>query len=124
MGNTKTDTLIKELRKEKNMSQKDLAELLHITDRAVSKWERGICAPDISILEPLAETLNTTVTELISGERVNLTDLDPKQPASAAAAILPLPWKSFSASSVCINTCPACRLLERIRFKTSDLSSR
>lgn len=72
MDNTKTGTLIKELRKEKNMTQKDLAELLHITDRAVSKWERGICAPDISILEPLAEILNTTVTELISGERVKV----------------------------------------------------
>lgn len=69
MDNTKTGVLIKELRKEKNMTQKELADLLHITDRAVSKWERGLCAPDISLLEPLAAALGITITELISGER-------------------------------------------------------
>ena len=68
MDNIKTGNLIRELRKEKSMTQKDLADLLHITDRAVSKWERGLCAPDISLLEPLAELLNVNVTELISGE--------------------------------------------------------
>lgn len=41
MDNIKTGAFIKELRKEKNMTQKELADLLHITDRAVSKWERG-----------------------------------------------------------------------------------
>lgn len=40
MDNIKTGTLIKNLRKEKGMTQKDLADLLHITDRAISKWER------------------------------------------------------------------------------------
>lgn len=69
MDNIKTGAFIRELRKEKNMTQKELADLLHITDRAVSKWERGLCAPDISLLEPLALALGTTVTELISGER-------------------------------------------------------
>lgn len=48
MDPVKTGTLIRALRKERNMTQKDLAEHLHITDRAVSKWERGLCAPDIS----------------------------------------------------------------------------
>ena len=51
MDPTKTGALIRALRKERNMTQKDLAERLHITDRAVSKWERGLCAPDISLLE-------------------------------------------------------------------------
>ena len=46
------------------MTQKDLAERLHITDRAVSKWERGLCAPDISLLESLAETLGVSILEL------------------------------------------------------------
>ncbi len=71
MDNVKTGDLIRELRKEKNMTQKDLAEKLHITDRAVSKWERGICAPDISLLEPLSQILDVTIMELISGERLN-----------------------------------------------------
>lgn len=70
MDNTKTGALIKELRKEKNMTQKELAGLLHITDKAVSKWERGLCAPDISLLEPLAEALGVSITELIGGERI------------------------------------------------------
>ncbi len=69
MDNIKTGVFIKELRKEKSMTQKELADLLHITDRAVSKWERGLCTPDISLLEPLAAALGVTVTEIISGER-------------------------------------------------------
>ena len=70
MDTTKTGALIRELRKERNMTQKDLADQLHLTDRAVSKWERGLCAPDISTLEPLAAILQVTVTELIAGERM------------------------------------------------------
>lgn len=70
MDNIKTGALVRELRKEKNMTQKELAGLLHVTDRAVSKWERGLCAPDISLLEPLAAALGVTVMELISGERL------------------------------------------------------
>jgi len=69
MDNIKTGNLIKELRKAKDMTQKDLADKLHITDRAVSKWERGLCAPDISLLEPLSEILEVKITDLISGER-------------------------------------------------------
>lgn len=69
MDNVKTGSFIKELRKEKDMTQKQLADRLHITDRAVSKWERGVCAPDISLLEPLAEILEVSIVELIQGER-------------------------------------------------------
>ena len=69
MDPTKTGALIRALRKERNMTQKDLAEHLHITDRAVSKWERGLCAPDISLLEPLADILGISILELIQGER-------------------------------------------------------
>lgn len=69
MDNIKTGKLIKELRTTKNMTQKELADKLHITDRAVSKWERGLCAPDISLLEPLSEILEVKITDLISGEQ-------------------------------------------------------
>lgn len=69
MDPAKTGALIRALRKERNMTQKDLVERLHITDRAVSKWERGLCAPDISLLEPLADALEVSVLELIQGER-------------------------------------------------------
>ena len=55
---------IAERRKEARMTQKDLAERLHITDKAVSKWERGLIYPDVTLLEPLAEALGLGVEEL------------------------------------------------------------
>ena len=50
MDNLKTGAFIKSCRKEKRMTQKELADRLHVTDRAVSKWERGLSAPDIALL--------------------------------------------------------------------------
>ena len=70
MDNRKTGALIKELRKEKNMTQKDLVDILHVTDKAVSKWERGLSAPDISLLEPLSKALDSSIIELIKGESI------------------------------------------------------
>lgn len=70
MDTTKTGALIRQLRREQNLTQKDLAQQLHLTDRAVSKWERGLCAPDIATLEPLSRALGVTVTEIITGERM------------------------------------------------------
>ena len=55
MDNQQTGRLIRELRTEQGMTQRELAQRLHVTDRAVSKWERGLCAPDLSLLEPLAD---------------------------------------------------------------------
>lgn len=60
---------IYELRKEKNMTQKQLAEAIGLTDKAVSKWERGQGYPDIASLPLLAETLGVTVGELLDGKR-------------------------------------------------------
>ena len=68
MDNIKMGALIREARKKKGYTQKDIATRLNITDRAVSKWERGICAPDLALLEPLAEILEISITELITGE--------------------------------------------------------
>ena len=76
MDNIKTGNLIRETRREKNITQRELAEALHITDRAVSKWERGLCAPDIALLEPLGEALGLSATELISGERHSAPDTE------------------------------------------------
>lgn len=63
--------LIGQLRREKNFTQKQLAEQLYVSDKAVSKWERGLSMPDVSLLLPLAETLGVTVTELLEGRRLN-----------------------------------------------------
>ena len=50
------------------MTQKELAAALHVSDRAVSKWERGAGFPDISLLEPLADALGLGVLDLLRGE--------------------------------------------------------
>ena len=69
MDNIKFGKLILKLRKKQNMTQKELAEKLNVTDKAVSKWERGDSFPDITLLEPIAKELGVTVSELITGEK-------------------------------------------------------
>lgn len=59
------------LRKEKGLTQKELAAMLHVTDKAVSKWERGLNFPELTLLEPLATALGTTVIQLLSLENVS-----------------------------------------------------
>ena len=66
---------ITNLRKEKGMTQKELAEKLHISDSAVSKWERGINFPDMTLLEPLAAILETTVIDLLSLEKASKQEI-------------------------------------------------
>ncbi len=68
MDNKKIGDFISKLRKSRNMTQKDLADQLGVTDKAVSKWERGAGYPDIGMLRPLADILGTTVNELLEGE--------------------------------------------------------
>lgn len=67
--------LIAEARKQKNMTQKDLAAALHVSDRAVSKWERGAGFPDVSLLEPLADALGLQVLELLRGEEQEMPEM-------------------------------------------------
>lgn len=63
----KTGKFIAKKRKSMNMTQNELAKKLHITDKAVSKWERGLSFPDISILIPIAEILNISLYDLLIG---------------------------------------------------------
>lgn len=87
MDNIKTGSLIWELRKEKGLTQLQLADQLHITDRAVSKWERGLCAPDIALLEPLSSILDISIPELIEGTRSEPTQHIQQMQDSAIAII-------------------------------------
>lgn len=59
-----------ELRKEKGLTQKELAAKLFLSDKAISKWERALSLPDTALLIPLSEVLDVTVTELLKGERL------------------------------------------------------
>ena len=65
MDQEKIGKFIAKCRKEKNITQQELAEKLGITYKAISKWENGRCLPDISFLEPLAKELNVSINELI-----------------------------------------------------------
>ena len=69
MNNEKMGAFIAELRKEKGITQRELAAKLNITDKAVSKWERGLSLPDIALLTPLAQELSVSVGELLEGEK-------------------------------------------------------
>ncbi len=62
---------ISEKRREKDLTQKELAVKLGVTDRAVSKWERGIGCPDISLLEPLSEIFEVSILELLHGKKLD-----------------------------------------------------
>lgn len=70
MNTSDIGRFISELRKEKGLTQKNLAEKLNVTDKAVSKWETGRSAPDISLLVSLSEILDVTVIEILNGERI------------------------------------------------------
>jgi len=71
MNQEKIGKFILELRKEKNMTQQELADKIGVTDRAISKWENGRGMPDLSLLRPLCKELGITINELISGEKIN-----------------------------------------------------
>lgn len=70
MDKEKFGEFIAQLRREKQWTQKELASRLFISDKAVSKWERGLSMPNVSMLIPMAEILGVTVTELLCGERL------------------------------------------------------
>lgn len=65
-----TGPSIKQFREGKQMTQAQLAEMLGVTDKAVSKWETGKGLPDITLVEPLARALNVSVPELMNGEKI------------------------------------------------------
>ncbi|HML68962.1 MAG TPA: helix-turn-helix domain-containing protein [Clostridia bacterium] len=74
MNNYVTGSTIKLLREKKEYTQRQLAEKLMVSDKAVSKWESGRGLPDISLIEPLAKTLGVSLAELLSGECVQNTN--------------------------------------------------
>ena len=73
MTNRSIGEIISTLRKEKGMTQKQLADLLNITDKAVSKWERDIAWPDTQTIPKLAEILGVSVEELMNAKSVPTT---------------------------------------------------
>ena len=65
-----TGAVIRKLREKKKITQEELADMIHVSGKAVSKWETGQGFPDIILLEPLAKALDISVIELLSGEDI------------------------------------------------------
>jgi len=78
MNQEKIGKFILELRREKNMTQQELADKIGVTDRAISKWENGRGLPDLSLMIPLCKELGITINELISGEQIEKEDYQSK----------------------------------------------
>lgn len=78
MNQTEIGKFIAQCRKEKKLTQAQLAEKLNITDRAVSKWETGKSMPDSSIMLEVCEILGITVNELLSGEEIDMESYEKK----------------------------------------------
>ena len=70
MDNYITGTTVRRLREDKSLTQNELADILGVSSKTVSKWETAKGLPDISLIEPLAKALNVSVSELFSGEIV------------------------------------------------------
>lgn len=84
----KISVFIAQLRKEKGMSQKDLAEQLRVSEKAVRKWERGLSLPDIVFLQPMADIFGVTVSELLGGERAAEKEPEAEQVEELVRGIL------------------------------------
>ena len=78
MDQLKIGKFIADCRKRKNLTQMQLAEKLGITDKAVSKWERGVAMPDTLIMLELCDILGISVNELLSGEKIDMENNNQK----------------------------------------------
>lgn len=70
MDKVKIGKYISECRKSKQLTQEQLAEMLNVTNKSISKWENGICLPEASIYEPLCKILGITINELFAGQKI------------------------------------------------------
>ena len=74
MNNEKTGALIAQIRKENGLTQKQLADKIGVSNATISKWETAKGFPDISLLEPLADALNISVSEILAGAKLESTE--------------------------------------------------
>ncbi len=69
MEKERIGNFIRQLRTQQGMTQKELADRVHVTDKAVSKWERGLAVPSVDLLMPLSDALAVSVMELLDGQK-------------------------------------------------------
>lgn len=71
MNQVRIGKFIAKCRKDKNMTQSELAEKLGVTDKSIGNWENARCMPDLSLFKPLCDELGITINELLSGEKIS-----------------------------------------------------
>ena len=76
MNAQKCGKFIAELRKEKNLTQKDLATQLNVSDKAISRWETGKGFPDVDSLQALSKFFSVTINELLAGEKAEIKTIE------------------------------------------------
>lgn len=78
MAQENVGAFMQKMRREKGMTQKELADILHISDKTISKWETGKGIPDVSYLENICTALDVTINELLSGQKLPPEEYPPK----------------------------------------------
>lgn len=109
MDNEKIGKFILELRKQKGLTQKELAEKVGVSDKTISKWECGNSIPDITYLEALCNSLDISVNELLSGERLTDESYSEKAEENIMALMKEnksskkgIPWKTVLGILLCL----------------------
>ena len=100
MDAQKTGKFIAQQRKKSGLTQAQLAQKLYITDKAVSRWERGIGLPDINLLEPLAQALNVKLIELVQAELTAADTISIKQAEAIVSDTIQLSKKDVPRKTV------------------------
>lgn len=94
MDQTAVGKFIAECRKGRNMTQAQLAGLLRVTGKSVSKWENGKCLPDASLYEPLCGILGITIGELFAGQRLGADERERSADAALTQILTHYVWRS------------------------------
>lgn len=119
MDAEKIGQFIYKLRTDKNLTQSQLADNTHVTNKAISRWERGIGFPDISLLEPLSNELGVSILELLKGEKLNKNDYAAKDDINTLLkAIINIKKKSKKNNLILLSITTIIVIISIIYFKT------
>lgn len=119
MDAEKIGQFIYKLRTDKNLTQSQLADSIHVTNKAISRWERGIGFPDISLLEPLSNELGVSILELLKGEKLNKNDYVAKNDINTLLeAIINIKKKSKKNNLILLSITTIIVIISIIYFKT------
>lgn len=88
MDNKKFGMFIAEQRKEKGWTQAELAKKINVTDKAISRWERGLGFPDINTIEPLADALGLSIVEVMQSEKISGQEIKKRDANEAVSSVI------------------------------------